>query len=831
MRSDLDHITDIDIFKPNGTKLMTAPVTDKATRTIELMKTNNIELSFAWETCVVIPSGSYIEYDNKRYKVIETYYPQRVTASEWTYQVKFCGLEDMFVKAIFFRFVTVTDEQTQTTYTWKEPEWSINGNLMTMATLVVDTINKSNFGEIVALTSDADELAEYAATELKSFTFSGVNISAALSTIVKQFETEWWIERTQGANIMHFTKCEHGDYLELSDQYTQNGKKWESNGLESYTLASKRTNIPQRIYAFGSERNIVKGTQVDSVLGMNVSYAKRLHLNTNTYPDLCVEVAGIDSGIEEVKMFDDVYPRYTATIGQNCIRVDDTHKNEDGSPFPIWYIKVTVTNDVSLQDQAGYFAFDPYEHLIEGTTMMIRFVSGYLNGRDFEAKWHVSTQEFEIINDTDNGVQIPYGLFCPNEGDKFVPWNMNMPQSYVTAAENELAQKALEYADEVARTVPDVTCKSDRNYFYDNGVDIQLGTKVEITNFNYPYTRQNNFQSRVKKVTYSLTDIYSVSFTLVTSLQQGAIASLTNTVSEITDQTNGIYQKTIAISRNAWHNATELSEMLDSIKAEFALIGDRDNQFHTTCNMSYDNATRTLTVTAGTLWHDVYRSNENDGKWGIQTSVHTFSDVEDADTAFYVYARCPKSGASGTVQLYTEKQDVEDSSYYYFLLGIVSSLYNGVRAFNQTSGLTQIAGGHITTGVIKDAGNNLIIDFEQGKIIAQNGAVIQGNVRIARLEGSDEGGVLLADKICVVDEQGNIVGGLSGITDDNVLLFGGGTYNQAVAQAAGGAETCPILLTKDQQCKGSKFGLFKIVEGWPAHGRERRVADGARLRR
>lgn len=75
--------------------------------------------------------------------------------------------------------------------------------------------------------------------------------------------------------------------------------------------------------------------------------------------------------------------------------------------------------------------------------------------------------------------------------------------------------------------------------------------------------------------------------------------------------------------------------------------------------------------------------------------------------------------------------------------------------------------------------------------------------------GSTEiaGGLLLTNMIMVKDTAGNVTGGLNGTSGDNVFLWSGGTYQQALA------ETVKLLLRKD----GSGFFAGKNLS-WDADG-------------
>ena len=82
------------------------------------------------------------------------------------------------------------------------------------------------------------------------------------------------------------------------------------------------------------------------------------------------------------------------------------------------------------------------------------------------------------------------------------------------------------------------------------------------------------------------------------------------------------------------------------------------------------------------------------------------------------------------------------------------------------------------------------------------------------LQGTTEidGGLVLTNLIKLKNQSNKENGGISGLSNDNVAFWSGGTYEEALNQAAGKSETLPVLITKDKNGYGTKFGIFKIVE-------------------
>lgn len=685
---------DIIIYRHDDISILAAPVTDNCERVWNLMAENYVRLVWESEKRTILPARAYIVYNGVRYTLLEPYYPTKKSANHYSYDVKFLAVEMLFAGKVFFRHVTVDNK------TWKEPEFTINANLLTIANIIVDSMNKAGSGVTFSLPANNS----YADTELKSLVFDGEQIYNALTYIAEQFETEWWIEN---GNILRFDRCELGDIIELGDDYTENSDGiWESAGLQSVTPSSTRTNVPQRIYAYGSDRNIIR--QSTDVGDMNVSYAKRLHLDETEYPGGYIEIAGVTSGIEEVKIFDDVYPRRVGIIS--------SVRKEERKDITIWYVKDNELPSI----------FNPAEHRLPGTTILMKFESGYLNGFEFEVNWKPAYAEFEIINTQNDDMQLPYGTLAPNVGDKYVLSNMKMPQSYITLAQHELAVEAKKYVDELAQTVPNVMCESEPLYWQQYGVVISIGSRMRVT--SEILSTGKAVESRVVSLSYKLTRPYNVNFTLSSGRVIGRLAKMENTIASQIVQIDGINQSARGISRNSWLASQELAGMLDSIQKELVLVGSEEGQFIISSGITWENAKGTLMITKGYLVHAVFNKGSQLGNWIVQQATFTPSE---ASKPYYVYIKCAIDSDRANVVLSSAKLAYDsETGYYHFLAGVLSAKYEGGRVYNQSSGLTQIAGGVITTQVLQDALRNLIIDFSSipPRIIARNGAVIQGKI-------------------------------------------------------------------------------------------------------
>ncbi len=747
------------IYIYNRASRLTIPVTDSAERSHSLQQHNYVKLVWKSAENTPISANAYIEYEGQVFYALDDYFPTHKDGI-YEYDIEFHAIEDTFNRPLFFRYVDILDQTTGETTSWKEIEWSLNGNLKTIADIVITCLNRAYNNAYFELPPDS-----YKDTLLMSYSFSGNSIADALSTIAEQNETEWWIETTtEYANgkhkyILHFDKCEIGTTIELNDHYTEDANGvWQSGGLKSVSQSGNTNIIPQKLFVYGSERNIIKKTVEEETEGgkMNVSYDKKLRL-PSIFPngtkehviesagvilslndDSSISIGGINNHFEKVKIFDEVYPKMDMEV--TAVSVQNPN-----SENPIYWLKgdrlksITTENPVDGSINPGKLGL-----LIEGCTLMCTFTSGLLNGREFECAWRESSVEIGLIPIDENDVQIPSGVYKPNVGDTFILWNLAMPQSSITIAQNELCVEAINYIEELATSITETDCVSEPEAFRLAGYDkqIQVGQRITVGSDVF---RNGKLASRIIKFSYKLTKPYDISFTLASSRQTGRLATLENMIADVTHEVHAVNQVQQAISRRQWHDTEEMMSMLDSIQKQMVVVGDENNAFGTTCSLRYYSDTKQLLVSEGYVLHQSFTDNDFNGQWNIDSFTRDMSAIDpDGKTPFYVFFVCPKSketAEKGYTDVASALPMYDD--YYVFILGILSSEFEGKRVFNQTNGITSIAGGNVTTNVIQDPGQRLIVDFANATITARNGATIKGAIQFEKGEGENDLGSAL----------------------------------------------------------------------------------------
>lgn len=812
----MNELTTICIYDPAGANYLLGrsfefPITDKCERSAKVMGDDFVRLVFESTHKVVFDAFSFIRYNGQTFFLREKYIPKpkgtfkedsgEVSTAYFSYDVKFVSVANMLDKYVCYRHVVVSGDKGGE---WNEPEININGNLETMYKIIMGSIQQvserlSDHMEFTSMlktipanglnsdgTINTSKVKLTAGTKLLTFNFSGDKIANVCTTVANNFtnddkkDTEWYITEDNGSLTLHFSKYvdeEYGvqyvsDYISNNNSADSFAHPQKSGGLKDVDYAQEWSGITNVIVPYGSTRNMTyqaaKG--IDEVTQMQSTFGKRLRLKPNTYYYVkdkngkdasfltdqqgAVRNNSVDTGIEEVRFYDEIYPQGHFKVTS----VETKNKRQDGEIVPEYTVDGVAIDSSGneIQPAEGFYPIA----IEEGATLSVRFEKGLLNGREFEIANKTRKDEgrttyslkFTIVADgsLEDGTLIPSGNFIPREGDEFALFNMKMPEVYITAAEKELAQRVYSDLEEAVSKRPEVKCTSDPTT-WDKEMALGYQFQVKSEKFN----SEDTFVSRVISYSYKLTKPKEIQFNLASAIMQGTLSSMNDQIADVTHQAGGLEQRAINLSRRGWRDAAEMAEMVDSLAADMMLVGNEKYQFAFTAGIEIvnsNNQTTAIKIGEGTLQHtqDPYISDYTCQGWWSHGAVtlsngHTengsASLVSLPDTPFYLYAVVGQNSDNISFELQDKEQDGEA----YLLLGILSSAFTdtigGVttnyRVFNRTNGYTQISGGTITTEQIQDAGRNLIIDFQSSppRIIARNGAEIIGNIKF---KSSDE---------------------------------------------------------------------------------------------
>lgn len=480
----------IQIKNISGTTILEAPITDSCERVRELMKDDYIKFSFSHHTLIPLKEGSYVEYNGVKYSLLEPFEPSYKTENNLLYEPVFHSPVSGWRKIPLFY-----TEQNLDEYDWK--------GTMTIAqflTVVVNCLKKQGQTYTVSIQGSFEGA--------KLIEFSGVSVLDGLNAIVKEWETEWWVE---GSTIV-VGKCSYGVSVPLSVGENVSVSSVSKTDKEFYT----------RFYVLGSTKNISQ-TYSNGMQIVN----KRLALPSK-YTNGCIDVRpNLQPGeiFATTLIFDDIYPSFELTITetrkvQQFSKDDNGNKIEigkdsQGNPiyktYAIWYFKCGYTLDNSL---------------IIGPELKMFFNSGQLSGREF--KLSHKDGEYEIIFEDSDGFIIPgETALIPEVGNKFVFLNINMPPNYEGAlqeAELRLEAEALKEIEKRNEDDSTYTLESCPAEFHKGNISLSVGQNVSLAYMG------RTVKTRVLSVRTNLAFPSIQSFTIGENKQVGKLEELKDNV-------------------------------------------------------------------------------------------------------------------------------------------------------------------------------------------------------------------------------------------------------------------------------------------------------------
>lgn len=474
----------IDIKDISGAIQLTTLINEGCKRKFTLMKEDYIMLKFSLENPIYFKLGSYVECDFGLFEVCDLQKPAfNTNTAGYDYELQ--------LDAYYWKWKNKIFKYTPET-AGQEASWNLTAPLDVQAGIVLRNLKALGYtykGQDFVFSIDST-------VENKSqlMSYENINILDACFSMAKKWDCECWIT----GNIIHFGRCEFGDAVDFEIE----------KNVQEMPRSESRSTYATRIYAFGSTRNIPADYRpIDETVVVNGVVQRRLMLPEGTpyidaYPDMTTEEA-----VEQVVIFDEVYPRRTGTMSDvTTIEVTDKVENEDGTTTEEKW------NAYRFRDTGVNFS---EKYILPGQELRIRFASGLLNGLEFAVKfnpegkpekledggWNPEAQLWEIVRNEDYGRPLPGDVLFPQDGDEYVlsGWDSTKitELGLVGAAEQELKVKTEKYASKskVDPSTYDCTMMSGDAYREDGIHNLySIGQKVNLINKAY---FDNGRQSRI----------------------------------------------------------------------------------------------------------------------------------------------------------------------------------------------------------------------------------------------------------------------------------------------------------------------------------------------
>ena len=323
--------------------------------------------------------------------------------------------------------------------------FSYSGTPLELLTLIKDNMQEFDVGWAIG---DCSRSAE-----VKTFLFDQQSCRKALSQIAEEFELEYYVDG-QDLYLKETIGTTHAETFEYG----------QGNGLWSLTRRSIDLSFSTRWYGFGGTRNLP------------ATY--RSGLGRLTFDDLKVENNVGTYGVKEGSVtYDEIFPRFEGEVDSSA----DNNSVVDSS------IDFDLNNQFIGEGQAK-----------------IVFKTGDLGGNEFVITQYDHSAKkvtFGTITE-ESGYELPNDTVNPSAGDEFTFVNIEMPTTYIDAAETELENKVDAFV--AVNSAPKVAydLDIDEKYVRDNSLENVIVAGDKVTVFDTPLSI--NQVIRVQSVEFPL---------------------------------------------------------------------------------------------------------------------------------------------------------------------------------------------------------------------------------------------------------------------------------------------------------------------------------------
>ncbi len=461
---------------------------DSSTQVKEIQGDNVLTLSFTHHDHIALDVDDYCDFEGERYWLTEAYRPEQKSTLEWVYDIKLYGIESLLKNLLVLKRVDGEND----------PIFTLTAPPREHVVMIVNCMN-DGAGHITDW-----KVGQVDGTENIVIDYHGKYCDEALREIAEKVGAEWWVE----GQTVNVCRCQHGEQIILG----------YDKGLTGIT-PDKADNVKfyTRLFPVGSSRNIDPE---------KYGYTRLQLPGGEKYIEVNADKYGRVDHYEDTA-FSDIYPRRTGEV--SSVR-SEVKTGEDGKPFTIYYFR-----DNNLP-------FDPNDYEIGGLVKRVSFQEGSelggLGDEDngtyyFEVNFNSDTKEFEIITiwPYEDDTQLPGGSLVPKAGDKYILWNIRMPDEYYALAEEELLTAVNKYNEEHAIDVTVFKCPTDHVWIEDNDADLFVGRRVRLESEQY-FPETGYRDSRITKITRKVNLPSSMDIEIGDALSRTSMQKMSDNISD-----------------------------------------------------------------------------------------------------------------------------------------------------------------------------------------------------------------------------------------------------------------------------------------------------------
>lgn len=663
----------------------------KATQKTALLSDDIVSITLSSATPLDLHIGDTVQIYGKPYKLNQLPEPTKDGERRYTYELRLEGLQ---YDLIDVHYHLPEDAYGETYYS------DLAGHLQ----VLMWNINRIFPGKWVLGTYPEG-------TEYKNITNSEKNCLQVLQELCSDYGVEFEIASNEKTNTLNI-KAQAG----ITHTFTL--KFGRGKGL--YQLQRKNVNnagITNRLFVYGGTEN----------LGRNYGHTKLCLPGTTRLTSYIENKESIALyGVKEgEKNYSDIKPQRVGTVtalGANVITFADN-----------------TMFDLNAKESDGKTT----KYLIEGTSAKIKFESGQLAGYEFDLHSYDHTTHTFVINkfQDENGLVFPSeesGAFQIAVGDKYCISDIQLPDEYKQAAESELAEAGNKYLPTVSQPQVSYKLALTEGFFialWGKEVETEILHVGDYINVEDEQIGVNK-AVRITQIERDLLKRHSYDITLSDTITKTTTVRVLNDLQNLNEIITINKLADPAKARRRWMATQELLNMVFdpegdyysekikplSIETQMLSVGAKSTQFtlqNVMFQPNYGGNANTLYVSSGRLAH--YAIDE-DGVRYWTLSGATYSNLTTA-TAYYIYARCSRTGSTGTIILSSTAKTVEsEASYYNFLVGVLNSVVtdtggkNPGRLVSLTYGSSTINGRFIRTGRIESNAGTCYFDLDNNEI-------------------------------------------------------------------------------------------------------------------
>lgn len=520
----------------------------------------------------------------------------------------------------------------------------------------------------------------------------------------------------------------------------------KDRGLYSITRTSADSSaVVTRLRAYGSSENLPRdykkksGSLIPTAQYINALMLPNYETTLIDYIQSSADKVAIYGIREGIFRDDTIKPSIKEMTGEQ-IRAAGGASVSNGRIDEVVYVD-PITNDkqasflMSIKD----IGFNIKDQLGDDKPML-EFTDGRLGGVSCEILNVFKTgngYNLELGRNTDSNFPLPDQITTCSAGDHFVITGIFMSDLYAKAAEQRLLAKAQLYLAEFDHAKSTYGIGLDEIFMADNSikdvmyegdmlkvndVSLSIDTSIIIQQLNIKTNAQGLLQYEV-------------------TLSDKPVATTLNRVQDkVTDVEKNVTVVKKTNETTARQNISSLRKLKDytydpetgkfrtenlkvgSIDSLYLSVGVKASNFSITAFLSanYQGNASKMYLGSGSLVHREIKHGDADidanYTWSLPYVIYTFGD---SNKAYYIYAKC--STTSSVSEWFISEQmlryDNETlNGWYYFKVGVVYDVVNGVRGSVLDYGVTLINGRTITTGKIQSANGGTYFDLDNNEL-------------------------------------------------------------------------------------------------------------------